>query len=268
MKTIPSIPLIISLLFVSVSAKDLVLEKTISVTMANRGGACVFMDCMSDDVMRSNSSEASKRTTPCSSFKIWNTLIGIECQIISSPADSFYKWDGETRVITAWNKDLTLKDAFGVSSVPAFQNLARKIGPVQMQKWIDTIGYGDRDISSGIDIFWLPREGKKSILISPEEQAHLIRKLVTGKLPFSENARNILKEIMFVKNTTKGTLYGKTGSGSNIGGDPKQSIGWFVGYVESSKKTYAFACLVKGENVVGKNARDIVELILVKNEML
>jgi beta-lactamase class D len=188
--------------------------------------------------------------------------------LISTAADSFYKWDGEIRFLPAWNKDLTLKEAFGVSCVPAFQNLARKIGPEKMQKWLDTINYGDRDISSGIDIFWLPRDGKKSILISPEEQAQLIRKLVTGKLPFSENARNVLKEIMITKKTIKGTLYGKTGSGSTIGGDPKQSIGWFVGYVECSKKTYAFACLVKAENVTGKDARDIIESILVKNNLI
>jgi hypothetical protein len=44
MKTILSIPLITSLLIVSVSAKDLVLEKTIGVAMANRGGACDIVE--------------------------------------------------------------------------------------------------------------------------------------------------------------------------------------------------------------------------------
>ena len=64
-----------------------------------------------------------------------------------------------------------------------------------MQEWINKIGYGDKNISSGIDNFWLPREGKKSILISPEEQARLLKKLINEKLPFSENAQKILREI-------------------------------------------------------------------------
>jgi beta-lactamase class D len=137
-----------------------------------------------------------------------------------------------------------------------------------MQRWIDSIGYGDRDISCGIDNFWLSVEDKKSIKISPDEQALMIRKLVTGKLPFSEKAKNILKEVMIVKKTTNGTLYGKTGSGSKIDGDPKQNIGWYVGYIESNNKTYSFACLLKAEKVTGKDAHDLIETILAKVNML
>ena len=52
---------------------------------------------------------------------------------ISSPEEAFYKWDRAIRFIPEWNKDMTLKEAFRVSCVPAFQNLARKIGPERMQ---------------------------------------------------------------------------------------------------------------------------------------
>jgi beta-lactamase class D len=123
-----------------------------------------------------------------STFKIWNTLIGLENGIISSAEDAFYKWDGETRSIPEWNKDLTLKEAFQGSCVPAFQNLARKIGPQRMRLWIEKIDYGDHNISSGVDVFWLPAIGRKSLLISPEEQAKLIYRLVLGKLFFRESS--------------------------------------------------------------------------------
>ncbi len=236
--------------------------------MKDRVGACVFVDCISGDMISPNPTEAAGRLTPCSTFKIWNTLIGVECGIISAPEEPFYKWDGETRFIPDWNRDLTLKEAFRVSCVPAFQNLAVKIGKDNMQRWLDTIVYGDRDISSGIDIFWLPRDGKKSIRISPEEQARLIQKLVTGKLPFSEAAVKVLKEIMLITKTSKGTFYGKTGSGTDTSGGPVQNIGWFAGWVESDSKAYAFACVVKGENLTGKDARSSVEKILAASGLL
>ena len=55
---------------------------------------------------------ATERMAPCSTFKIWNALIGLESGIIASADEAFYRWDGQTRAIPAWNKNLTLKEAF------------------------------------------------------------------------------------------------------------------------------------------------------------
>ena len=107
----------------------------------------------------------------------YTTLVGIEYGLIRSANDTFYKWDSIPRFFPGWNKDLNLKEAFKVSCVPAYQNLAVKIGNENMKKWIELLNYGDKDLSSGIDDFWLPREGKKSIKISPLEQAMLIKKI-------------------------------------------------------------------------------------------
>ena len=260
--------LITFILSISAFAAPATLEKSIHEAMADRNGTCVFVDCKSGVVIASDTAKASDRRTPCSTFKIWNTLIGLECRLVSAPDELFYRWDGETRFLPAWNKDQTLKEAFQASCVPPFQILAGKIGNENMQKWIDTIGYGDRDISSGIEDFWLPREGNKSILISPKEQALLIKKLVNGELPFSGNSRTVLKEVMMINKTSKGTFYGKTGTGTEIDGSEKENIGWFVGYVTSGNKTYSFACLVKGMDLSGKDSRGIIEAVLIKNNLL
>jgi beta-lactamase class D len=258
--------LLISLASISHSETFPIPETSVQQAFADRKGTFVIIDCLSKAISTFQPEASSEKRPPCSTFKIWNTLIGLENGIIFSPDNSFYKWDGETRLIPEWNKDLTLKEAFQVSCVPAFQNLARNIGLEQMRIWIDKIGYGDRDISSGVDVFWLPRPGRKTILISPQEQAILICKLVTGKLAFSEKAQAVLKEIMTVRKTDHGTLYGKTGSGADE--TEKFNLGWFVGYVESNDKIYAFACLIKGESLTGKDARIIVNTILEKHEFL
>jgi len=231
-------------------------------------GTIVLLDLTSNQEIIINSNLANTRTTPCSTFKIWNSLIGIENNLINSENDPFYKWDGITRSYPDWNKDLNLQEAFKFSCVPAYQNLAKRIGIKNMQASIDKLNYGDRDISSGLDIFWLPRPKKKSILISPKEQAILIKQLVNNQLAFSDKSTQILKTIMLCKITENGTIYGKTGSGQNINDITDNNIGWYVGYVISKNGNYAFACLIHGKKIAGKDSRALVEKILTESNFI
>lgn len=260
--------ILLSFLCINAFSKTIPLLDAIKETVATQVITCVFVNCKSGEIIAPDSVSIKTRYTPCSTFKIWNTLIGFECQIIHSAADSFYRWDSIARAIPSWNRDLSLKEAFQVSCVPAYQELARTIGNERMKKWIISIDYGDKDISSGIDDFWLPREGKKSIKISPLEQAQLIRKLVNGELTFNQQSQNVLREIMVIETTSKGVFYGKTGSGVNLDSDKEQSLGWFVGYVTGKHQNYSFACLIKGINASGKDSRVIVESILRKSGLL
>ncbi len=100
------------------------------------------------------------------------------------------------------------------------------------------------------------------LLISPQRQALLIRALVKGELPFSERSRATLQELMFVRETTKGSLYGKTGSGYSVDDIEGNNIGWFVGYRSGKGRSYAFACLLQGEDETGVKAKQLVEKIL------
>ena len=229
-------------------------------------GAFILIHCLSGEKCLYNRELLKEKLPPCSTFKIWNSLIGFETGILPSPDSPFYKWDGKKRSIPEWNRDLTLKEAFKVSCVPAFQNLAKEIGIKKMQAWLDKIGYGDGDLSAGIDVFWLPEKGRKTILISPEEQASLMMKLANGKLPFSPKSIALLRELMRLEEGSKGILYGKTGSGMQDG--EHYNLGWFVGYVKNGMDQYAFACVVKGKNLMGKDARKITENLLKENELI
>jgi beta-lactamase class D len=241
-------------------------DSVVSNAFAGRRGAFVVIDCSSEAVSDFRRDTSSEKLAPCSTFKIWNTLIGLESGLITSAGEAFYRWDGKTRAIPEWNQDLTLKKAFQASCVPAFQNLAREIGPKRMQSWLDRIGYGDRDLSAGIEVFWLPATGRKTLLITPLAQAQLMSKLVSGKLPFAEQSRAVLKDAMTIRKTSRGSLYGKTGSSVDDAG--KYVMGWFVGYVANNGKIYAFACTAKSDNVMGKDARVIVEAVLEQRGLL
>lgn len=229
-------------------------------SFAGNAVALVIVDGSSGSIRSFGVGIATEPLPPCSTFKIWNTLIGHETGLLTSPDQEFYRWDGQARAIASWNRDLTLREAFQVSCVPAFQALARNIGQDRMQAWLQSIDYGDRDISAGIDCFWLPAKSRKTILITPTEQAVLMQKLVSGALPFSQQAFSFLKELMRARTTDRGTLYGKTGSGTGQHGG--YALGWFVGFVETKKGLHCFACAVKGDAVTGKDARAIVEAFL------
>ena len=237
--------------------------KAIKTELDGHHAAFVIIDCASKEVSRYNPEGCQEPLPPCSTFKIWNTAIGFEEGVLTSPDQPFWKWDGKKRNIAAWNQDLNLKDAFAASCVPAFQALARQTGKVRMQEWLDKIGYGDRDISAGEDVFWLPEPHRKTILISADEQAQLICKLVNGELPLSPKTLSALKVIMTVKKTGHGTLYGKTGTGVQT-----SPVAWFVGYVESNRKAFAFVCVMKEPHLMGTNVRDSVEHILSEDNLL
>jgi beta-lactamase class D len=229
--------------------------------------ALVIYNRANGEVVNADPKLSARRLSPCSTFKIYNTLIGLELGLIKGADESWYKWDGVKRDITGWNQDLTLREAFRVSAVPAYQLLAQQIGEARMKEYIGKISYGSQDISAGIDIFWLPRPETTSIKISADEQVALLNKLLDGKLPFSEKNIVLLRDIMRVEKTTKGTLYGKTGSGTRP--DGKWNLGWFVGFLEHDGTTYVFACnIAGGENPSGKTARTIIENIFKSQNLL
>ena len=230
-------------------------------------GAFVLRDCTTGEETVFGVETADTAFGPCSTFKIWNSLIGLEEGLVTEPDETFWTWDGEERSFVAWNKDQTWRSAFQSSCVPAFQELARKIGAERMQSWLEKLDYGNKDQCGRPDAFWLPRAGQKTIMITPREQARMVCRLVNGKLPARAESVAKLTEVMKLAATEQGTLYGKTGSGLRERPEgPKSEVdfdmGWLVGFVESGEKKYAYACLVLGDGLTGKDARRVVEAAL------
>jgi beta-lactamase class D len=236
-------------------------------------GVLVVADTQTGEIYVSDPALAREAFGPCSTFKIWNTLIGLEEGILKSPDEPFWKWDGEERSFPDWNRDLTLREAFQASCVPAFQELARKIGPERMQKWLNKLGYGNKDMCGRPDSFWLPRAGQKNILITPEEQEALVNKLITGKLPVKKENVATLLDIMRIESSARSTLYGKTGSGLSAAkegpaADNDFDMGWLVGVLDCGGHKYSYACLVLGAGLGGKDARAAVQKIFRDSGML
>ncbi len=177
------------------------------------------------------------RVLPASTFKIVNSLIGLETGVIIDE-NMVIKWDGIKRSNEAWNKDLTMLEAFKVSCVPYFQEVARRIGKDTMKLWIDSLNYGNKNIGDKIDTFWLDNHLK----ISPDEQLGLMKRLYFDQLPFQKRTQQIVRDAMLQEENTAYSLSYKTGGGFD---EKNNNIGWVVGWIEENKHPYFFVTLVK-----------------------
>jgi beta-lactamase class D len=234
-------------------------DDVLRAALGQHDGTIVLRDVASGNERNIGEAMADQALPPCSTFKIWNTLVGLEEGILRDKDDAFWKWDGVKRDLEDWNRDLTLGESFRFSCVPAYQALARRIGKEKMEGWIRRLDYGDKNISAGLDVFWLPADGRQALLITPRRQAALLADWSAGRLPFGEDTTRKFRAIFTVRADAGDTLFGKTGSG--MGANGKYKLGWFVGVFESPRGKIAFACALRGDAVSGRDARAVIEKI-------
>jgi beta-lactamase class D len=197
-----------------------------------RKGAFVLYDLKANRYSRYNPERCAEGFLPASTFKILNSLIGLETGII--PDENFViPWDGTQYQIKEWNQDHSLKTAIKYSVVWYYQELARRVGKEKIQKYVKAVGYGNEDISGNLDSFWL--DG--SLRISADQQVEFLKRLYAGDLPFSKRSIDIVKGLIVQEKTDTYTLSGKTGSVVRV----SVYQGWFVGYLETKGNVYFFA---------------------------
>ncbi len=226
-------------------------------------GCAVFFDSESNTYTMYNEELCEKRISPCSTFKIIATIMGLDHQTITS-VDSTMGYDGTRYPMDQWSKDLNLKDAFKESCVWYFRKVIDDIGQSKVQSYLDHLNYGNCDINewngSGINPlpdlngFWL----ESSLEISPKEQVNVLANLFDGKTDFSQAHINILKDVMLTETIGSVSVYGKTGTGQDDITKHRDN-GWFVGMFENSEECYYFAVHLNDDSkeVSGPMAKEI-----------
>jgi beta-lactamase class D len=169
---------------------------------------------------------------PASTFKIVNSLIGLQTGKITNEK-MVIKWDSVKRRHAEWNKDLSMEEAFRVSAVNYYQEVARRIGHDSMKIWIDSLGYGNKNIGGPVDSFWINNHLK----ITADEQLGLVKKLYFDQLPFYHRNQEILRKVMLWEDNSNYKLSYKTGWGNSEDG---HEIGWVVGWIEENRHPYFF----------------------------
>lgn len=195
-------------------------------------GTFVVHDVAADVYTVHDRKRAETRFIPASTFKIPNSLIGLDTGTVAS-ADTILPYGGGKTARPEWAHDMSLRDAIKISNVPLYQAMARRIGLDRMRDKVRELDYGNGQIGDKVDMFWL----KGPLKISALEQTDFLQRLAQDKLPFSKTAMAAVRDITRQEGTAD--LHAKTG----FGGGPQANIdiGWWVGWVVKDGRLYTFA---------------------------
>ena len=167
---------------------------------------------------------------PASTYKIPNSIIALETGVVEDDS-TFFKWDGEKRSLSIWERDMIFREAFHLSCVPCYQEIARKIGPERMNAHLTKFGYPGMVVdSSNIDVFWLEGDSR----ITPHQQMDFLKRFYYSQLPITKRTDQIMKDLMVIEEKPEYKLSGKTGWSIREG----FNVGWFVAYLEKGEEVY------------------------------
>jgi beta-lactamase class D len=204
------------------SPKVAELFKSVSVN-----GTFVLYDVTAQRFIGHDQTRAEKKFIPASTFKIPHTLIGLSVGAVKSVGEVL-PYGGKPQPFKTWERDMGLRDAIAMSNAAIYQELARRIGLDQMRINVSKLGYGNEDIGTSVDTFWL----LGPLSISAVGQTQFLAKLAQEALPYPQTFQEKVREIIFVEKSANGVLYGKTGWENA----PGPGVGWWVGWVQKDNR--------------------------------
>jgi beta-lactamase class D len=196
-------------------------------------GTFVVIDARTGAMRATDARRAARRFVPASTFKIPNSLIALETGAVRDE-NEVVPYGGKPQFIKAWERDMSLREALPASSVPVYQEIARRVGLERYRDWLARFDYGNRDPGTSVDRFWL--DGP--LIISAIEEARFNVRLARRELPVSAGSAGIVRDLLKLEETGGASLYGKTGWFAKRG---ETSIGWWSGWVEKAGEVHAFA---------------------------
>ncbi len=213
-------------------------------------GSFVLYDLMEDTWKIYRENQALLRTSPNSTYKIYDALFALEDGLLT-PEHSLMEWDGHLYPFAEWNRDQTLESALSHSVNWYFQRIDAQLGTTRIARRLRQIGYGNQDLSGDPASYWL----ESSLKISPVEQVELLTDLYCNRSGFApENFQAVTASLLLSRQET-GALYGKTGTGRINGQDVS---GWFVGFLEGNGTVSLFAVNIRSDsNASGSQAARI-----------
>jgi beta-lactamase class D len=213
-------------------------------------GSILIYDQNNNSYFGYNIERCNMRFCPASTFKIPNTLIALETGVVT--INTVIKWDGKKQPFSSWEKDMTISEAFKLSCVTFYKEVARRVGVERMKYYLKLFNYGyDMHIDSkNIDSFWL--DEAQDLTITQFQQIYFLYKLYNFQLPISKESMRLTKDIMLYEQRAGYKISAKTGW-TQIKGKP---ITWFVGYVETNNNVYYFATNVEPKDNDNVNWND------------
>ena len=214
---------------------------------------CTLIVDLSTGDIKHRDGICDRRVTPMSTFKLPLALMAFDAGILQGPHKPLWSYrkefDGPARSRKAVDPTIWQTE----SIVWYSQEITRKFGTSAFGRYVADFDYGNADVSGipgGDDALthaWLG----SSLVISADEQAGFIRRMLLGKLPISAESLRLTRHIVPTFEAGGWRVHGKTGSGwlrsADAQWDKTRPVGWFVGWAERGNKTLVFARLKVGD---------------------
>ena len=238
------------ILTISLNAKDTELKKIFN--DFNVDGTIVIESLQKQTKCIYNDKRANTFFSPASTFKIPNTLIALNEELVNK--DSIILWDKQIREYESWNKNQTLESAFKTSCVWCYKEFASKIDKNKYKNYLEELNYGNKIIGDNITDFWLD----ESLKLTAYGQIEFLKRLYKNDLPFKIENIDALKEIMIDEKTNDYIIRAKTGW--------EGKYGWYVGYIETKDDVYFFATNIntKSKDDLAKRKKITLEALKIK----
>jgi len=206
-------------------------------TFKNLDGCFVIREVGRDWTLRYRDERCAKRQNPCSTFKIFTALAGLQAGALIDE-NTLLKSDGSPQHLKHSEKDHTLASAMRDSVNWYFKVVATQVGADKMARFVREAAYGNQDASSPLNDAAL----NASFKVSANEQIAFLENLYADKLPFDKRHQALLRKILVRDSGDGWTFSGKTGTGEG------ERLGWFVGHVEAHGRKFVFAMNIEGSN--------------------
>ena len=115
-----------------------------------------------------------------------------------------------------------------------FQEVARRTGRERMREWLDRLEYGNRDITGGIDLFWL----QGALRVSASEQVDFLRKLSEGRA--ADDAALAAPGARGAAWSRRPRRTRSTPRPAPSGQPDRTPIAWWVGWIERKGRPTAY----------------------------
>lgn len=205
----------------------------------------VLYEQTSDQTWVYNPDKIQIGTLPCSTFKIPNTLIGLENGLLKHAGTVLQrdaaKYPEQDWWPQSWRVDqANLKDAFRASMVWFYCTLADRVSNVVIAEHLKNWKYPvPKDLTPG-HYFWI--EGNYGV--SPVDQVAFLRRFYNDELGLKPETTATMKEIMLLEEGEGYRFSGKTGL-CRLPDNTK--VGWLIGFVEHKKGLYFYAMRLEAD---------------------
>lgn len=200
---------------------------------AGTKGTFVILDILKNLTVRNDEKQAAVRYSPCSTFDIVVALAGVQSGAVKDQS--------------------TLSTAMKKNDTSYFQTIAAVVGAEKMQSFVDSVGYGNKELSGG------------STLISPDEQVTFLTKLYTNQLTVDPSTLQVVRSALVKNSNPSKTFSGRSGACRTA----DTNVAWFVGHLKTRQGEYVFATSMEGGvEVRADRAEAVTRSILEEMQLL